>query len=133
MGFESFNHSVSGTMGSTINSTYVPMDGNGIVIPPAADGGHFNLPGYAPFGEINTITPFAASNIKGGILLGAGPDESGEDGDGGGILPPPPGWLDPEAQLPVGDPVLPLLIFATACFLITKRKLNKLRKAENNQ
>ena len=52
MGFESFNHSVSGTMGSTINSTYVPMDGNGIVIPPAADGGHFNLPGYAPFGEV---------------------------------------------------------------------------------
>lgn len=137
MDFVSFGHSVSNvscTGGNAFGNTYTPViDKNGFVTPPVADGIHFDRTSFpSPFSDFNTITPYAAANIKNGIvLLGNGTD--GDDGDdGGGILPPPPGWLDPDAQLPVGDPLFPLLLFATACFLIVKRKLNKMRKADNS-
>ncbi len=80
-----------------------------------------------------TTGNLAASNIAGssttftlGAMLGNGDNDTG--GGTGGTLPPPPGWLDPNAQItPIGDgySLLLLLIGIYAIAKTNKKCSNK--------
>ncbi len=77
-----------------------------------------------------TTGNLAASNIAGssttftlGAMLGNGDNDTG--GGTGGTLPPPPGWLDPNAQItPIGEGFLPLLLGMIGYIVYITRKKN---------